>query len=74
MCTTPVGSLYQAKYIVRNYPIVIQDKMLMEDLVLLEIQGYDVILGMDWLTKYKATIDYERKILTLFTSEGEIVT
>jgi len=45
--------------------------MLMADLVLLEIQGYDLILGMDWLTKYKATIDCERKILTLSTPKGE---
>ena len=36
----------------------------MADVVLLEIQGYDVILGMDWLAKYKATIDCKRKILT----------
>jgi len=41
------------------------------DLVLLEIQGYDVILGMDWLTKHKAIIDCEQKVLTLVTPEGE---
>jgi len=39
--------------------------------VLLEIQGYDVILEMDWLAKHKATIDCERKLLTLVTPEGE---
>ena len=38
---------------------------------MLEIQGYDVILGMDWLAKHKATIDYEKKLLTLATPEGE---
>jgi len=40
------------------------------DLVLLEIQGYDVILSMDWLAKHKATIDCKGKILTLYTPEG----
>jgi len=39
--------------------------------VLSEIQGYDVILGMDWLAKHKETIDCERKLLTLVTLEGE---
>ena len=39
--------------------------------MLLKIQGYDVILGMDWLVKHKATIDYERKLLTSVTPEGE---
>jgi len=69
--TTLVGSVYQAKYIGRNYPIIIQGRMLSADLVLFRIQGYDVILGMDWLTKYKATIDCERKNLTVFTPQGE---
>jgi len=41
------------------------------DLILLGIQGYDVILGMDWLNQYQATIDCNQKILTLTTSEGE---
>jgi len=30
-----------------------------------------VILGMDWLAKYKATIDCGRKLVTLVTSKGE---
>jgi len=30
-----------------------------------------VILGMDWLAKHKTTIDYESKLLTLVTLEGE---
>jgi len=48
--------------------------MFFADLVLLGIQGYDVILGMDWLTKYQATIDCKRKTLTIVTSEGETLT
>jgi len=55
----------------RECPIVIHDKVFPADLVLLEIQGYDVILGIDWLTKHKATIDCEQKLLTLVTPEGE---
>jgi len=68
---TPVGSVYQAEYIVRKCPIVIQGRTLSADLVLLGIRGSDVILGMDWLTKYKATIDCEWKILAVFTPNGE---
>jgi len=33
-----------------------------------------VILGMDWLTKYQATIDCMQKTLTVVTSEGETLT
>ena len=68
---TPVGSIYQTEVVVRNCYIILQDRVLPADLVLLEIQGYDVILGMDWLAKHKATIDYERKLLTLVTPDGE---
>jgi len=39
--------------------------------VVLDIQGYDVILGMDWLTRYRATIDCKQKTLTIVTPEGE---
>ena len=32
-----------------------------------------MILGMDWLAKYHATIDCKHKILTMVTSEGESI-
>jgi len=55
--STPIGSVYLTDQIVRNCPIVIQDRKFFADLVVLGIQGYDVILGMEWLTAYQATID-----------------
>jgi len=45
--------------------------MFLVDLILLGIQGYDVILGMDWLAKYRVTIDCNQKMLVLVTPEGE---
>jgi len=68
--STPIGSVYSTDQIVRNCPIVIQNREFFADLVVLGIQGYDVILGMDWLTAYQATIDCKQKKLTLVTSEG----
>ena len=47
--TTPIGSMYRSN--LRNCMIVIQGKLFFGDLILLGICGYDVILGMDWLTK-----------------------
>jgi len=40
-------------------------------LLVLGIHGYDVILGMDCLTKYQATIDCKQKTLALITTKGE---
>jgi len=72
--SSPIGSSYQADLIVRNCSITIQNRIFFADLVLLGIQGYDVILGMDWLTTYQATIDCKRKTLTIVTFEGETLT
>jgi len=68
---TLVGSIYRTEIVVRNGPITIYDNVFPANLVLLEIQGYDMILGMDWLAKDKATIDCEKKLLTLVTIEAE---
>jgi len=43
------------------------------ELILLGIRGYDVILGMDWLTKYCATIDCNQKTVTLVTPKRESI-
>jgi len=34
------------------------------DLIPLELNDFDVILGMNWLSKHKAQIDYYTKIIT----------
>ena len=40
------------------------------DLIVLESQGLDVILGMDWLSKYGGNIDCASKSILLTTPEG----
>jgi hypothetical protein len=42
-------------------PIVIEGRILPAKLEVLSMLGFDVILGMDWLSKYKANIDCHRK-------------
>ena len=42
------------------------------DLIVLEMVDYDVILGMDWLSKYNATIFCRRKKVAFQPSEGEV--
>ena len=43
------------------------------DLFSLEMEGLDVILGMDWLGRYKAVIDCEGQSVTLSGPRGEKV-
>jgi hypothetical protein len=39
------------------------------NLIVLESKGIDVILGMDWLSKYKILIDCTKKYVKLTTSD-----
>lgn len=41
------------------------------DAIVLCSQGLDVILGMDWMTKYGGQIDCARRAITLTTPEGK---
>ena len=41
------------------------------DLIELAMDDFDMILGMDWLSKYRATIDCKRRMVT-FELEGEV--
>jgi hypothetical protein len=35
------------------------------------LKGIDIILGMDWMSKYKVVIDYVKKSIKLTTLEGK---
>jgi hypothetical protein len=41
------------------------------NLIVLESMGIDVILGMDWLSKYKVLIDCAKKSVKMTTPEGK---
>ena len=44
--------------------------MFPSDLIILESQGLDVILGMDWLSMYGGNMDCASKSILLTTPEG----
>jgi hypothetical protein len=41
------------------------------NLIVLESKGIDVILGIDWLSKYKVPIDGAKKSFKMTTPEGD---
>ena len=49
---------------------MIDGRKLLVDLVVLPLQQFDVSLGMDWLFKYRATVDCFNKRVTLFPKDG----
>ena len=52
-------------------PLTIGSHVFPSDLVILESQGLDIILGMDWLSWYGGNIDYASKSILLTTPEGK---
>ena len=50
-------------------PLTICRHVFPTDLIILESQGSDVILGMDWLTKFEGNIDCAHKTILLTTPE-----
>ena len=51
-------------------PLTIGRHLFPSDMIILESQGLDVILGMDWLSMYGGNIDCASKTILLTTPEG----
>jgi hypothetical protein len=70
---TPIGDSLTCRKVVENCPIVIGGRTLPANLVVFDMLGYDVILGMDWLSNHCASIDCRRKEISFRPSGAEEV-
>ena len=70
MLVTSPGAEYMASLWCDRLPLRIGNYVFPSDLIVLESQGLDVILGMDWLSKYGGNIDCASKSILLTTPEG----
>ena len=66
----PLGEDMLVRTWVRAVPVWVEGRELMVDLLVLDLHEYDVIFGMDWLTKYGAVINCKRRKV-VFTLAGE---
>ena len=57
----PTGRTQVTNLICRDCPFQIRNWNLKADLIVLDIQDFDAILGMDWLFKHCTFIDYRDK-------------
>ncbi|CAA2961057.1 uncharacterized protein LOC111377914, partial [Olea europaea subsp. europaea] len=62
--TIPSGDVQLINLIVGACAILIENREFYVDLIVLDMKDYDIILGMDWLSRYEATIDCKRKSVT----------
>ncbi|XP_022859185.1 uncharacterized protein LOC111379977 [Olea europaea var. sylvestris] len=66
----PSGKGLNTNYIARNLNLETDEKIIRTDLVVLDMKDFDVILGMDWLSKIHATIRcFEKDVI--FQRPGE---
>ncbi|KAL5553908.1 hypothetical protein UlMin_041309 [Ulmus minor] len=66
----PSGATLLSDSWLQATPVIIDGRELYVDLVVLKMHDYDVILGMDWLSKYNAKINCKKRRV-LFEPVGE---
>ena len=68
--SSPVGIRARIGMICRGCELEISGTLLTVDLRIMDMSGFDVILGMDWLIAYRVVIDCERRRVTAYKQDG----
>ena len=66
---SPLGVTVKLGKVCNDCPLTLEDRNFPTDLIVLSMSEFDVILGIDWLTKYGAILDCVSKSIT-FTVPG----
>ena len=67
--SVPNGDIMISERIVPGSRLVIQNKDFPGNLIVLGIHDFDIVLGMDWLSKHRATLDFYKKEVRLVRPE-----
>ena len=67
--SVPNGDIMISERIVPCSRLVIQNKDFPADLIVLGIHDFDIVLGMDWLSKHRATLNCYKKEVRLVRPE-----
>jgi hypothetical protein len=70
LITTPGGSI-SSNHVCRGVPIQIGNTLIKSDLLLLDLKGMDVLLGMNWMTQYHVSIDIPSRTVEIGSPENE---
>ena len=57
----PTGDPLFSDRVVRDSRVIIGGQEFPADLVALDMRDFDVVLGMDWLSRHRATLDCYKK-------------
>ncbi|KAL5541081.1 hypothetical protein UlMin_043367 [Ulmus minor] len=67
----PSGDVLISTHWLRAIPMLVSNRELYVDLIMLSLHDYDVILGMDFLSKYNATIECRHRIVVFRPTEND---
>ena len=70
LVTNPLGHSVIVNRVYRDCPITMREYEFLGDLIELSFREFDVILGMDWLSRHQVVVDYRMKQVTLRTLSG----
>jgi hypothetical protein len=70
MITTPAGKI-SSNQIYRKVPIQLGSHLIKTDLLLLDLEGMDVLLGMDWMTRHRVSLDISSRAVEIDSPDHE---
>ena len=68
--STPAHKLLMATHRVKGGSVIVLECVIEAALIVLSMQDFDVILGMNWLGETRTLVDCETRVVTLKTSVG----
>ena len=63
--TSPLGHSAIVNLVYKNCPLMVHDREFSFHLITLPFHEFDLILGMDWLSKHWAIVDCDKKTVVL---------
>jgi hypothetical protein len=70
MISTP-GGRFTSNKMVKSVPIQLGSKLIKTDLVLLNLEGIDVILGTNWMTEHRVLLDISSRVIKIDSPHQE---
>ena len=61
---SPLGVMVKLERVCKDCPITLDGKNFPTDLMVLSIKEFNVILGINWITKYHTNLDYVSNSIT----------
>ena len=65
LVTSPLGQSVRVNRVYKNCPLMVHDREFLVDLIALPFHEFDLILGMNWLSKHRAIVNCDKKTVLL---------